>query len=203
LLLGLAVAAAAVALSVGCLEYERRRGRFAGAGTMWLLYLPLLLPQVSFLFGAQVWLLALGISGGWVAVAWSHLLFVLPYVFLCVADPYRAHDPRYDRVARCLGAPPLAAWWRVRLPMLLRPLLYAGAVGFAVGAAQYLPTLVAAGGRVSTLVTEAVALSSGADRRAVAAHALILSVLPLAAFALALALPAWAFRHRRGLRVAP
>ena len=42
--------------------------------------------------------------------------------------------------------------------MLLRPLLIAGAVGFAVSAAQYVPTLFAGGGRFMTLATEALSL---------------------------------------------
>ena len=43
--------------------------------------------------------------------------------------------------------------------MLLRPLLIALAVGFAVSVAQYLPTLFAGGGRFSTLTTEALSLA--------------------------------------------
>ena len=42
----------------------------------------------------------------------------------------------------------------------------AGAVGFAVSAGLYLPTLFAGGGRFVTLTTEAVTLASGGDRRA-------------------------------------
>ena len=38
------------------------------------------------------------------ALIWSHLLFVLPYVFLMLADPYRALDERYRRTGLCLGA---------------------------------------------------------------------------------------------------
>jgi putative thiamine transport system permease protein len=84
--------------------------------------------------------------------------------------------------------------------MLLRPLLTAAAVGFAVSVGQYLPTLLIGGGRVATLTTEAVALASGGDRRLIGVHALAQSAAAFVGFALALAIPALAFRNRRDLR---
>ena len=54
-------------------------------------------------------------------------------------------------------------------------------------------------GRVSTLTTEAVALSSGGDRRLIGVYALSQTIMPLIGFALALALPALLFRDRRGM----
>ena len=62
-----------------------------------LLYLPLLVPQVAFLFGAQVLLVRAELDGALVAVVWAHLIYVLPYLFLSLADPWRALDPRYAR----------------------------------------------------------------------------------------------------------
>jgi putative thiamine transport system permease protein len=168
---------------------------------LWLLYLPLLVPQIGFLFGLQVLLVRLDLDGSWLAVLWSHLIFVLPYVFLSLAEPYRAWDPRYGRSALCLGASPFRVWLAVKLPMLLRPVLIAAAIGLAVSVAQYLPTLFAGAGRVVTLTTEAVTLSAGGDRRLIGAYAVLQMLLPLAGFALAQALPAWLYRDRRGLRV--
>lgn len=187
LLAGLASTAVALLLVLGCLEHERRAGVSPGARGMWLLYLPLLVPQIGFLFGIQVLLIALDLDGGWVALVWSHLLFVIPYVFLVLADPYRALDDRYERAARCLGASPVRVFLRVRLPLLARPIAVAAAIGLSVSVAQYLPTLFAGAGRLPTLTTEAVALASGGDRRAAAVAALAQMLLPLAGFALALA----------------
>ena len=84
----------------------------------------------------------------------------------------------------------------------MRPLLAAGAVGFAVSAGLYLPTIFAGAGRVATLTTEAVTLAAGSDRRVLGAVALTQAALPLAAFALAVMLPEWRARRRRGLAVA-
>jgi putative thiamine transport system permease protein len=189
-------------LAAGCLEHEARYGRRLSNRGLWLLYVPLVVPQIAFLFGTQVLLVMAGLDGTWPALAWSHLVFVLPYVYLALADPYRAWDQRYARSAACLGAPPARVLWRIKLPMLLRPLLVAWAVGFAVSIAQYLPTLFAGAGRLTTLTTEAVGLAAGGDRRLVGVYALLQMLLPLLAFTLALMIPGLAFRNRRGLQVA-
>jgi putative thiamine transport system permease protein len=146
-------------------------------------------------------LIVLNIDGSWLAVAWSHLVFVLPYVFLSLADPYRAWDDRYTRTALCLGSKPWRVLRCVKLPMLLRPILVAVAVGFAVSVGLYLPTLFAGAGRFDTLTTEAVSLAASGNRRVIGAYALMQMSLPILAFVLAAAVPAWIFRHRRGLQV--
>ena len=200
LIAGLAAALIAVVLVLGCLENEQRNARAPGMRALWLIYLPLLVPQVGFLFGAQVLAVRAGIDGTWLALVWSHLLFVLPYVFLSLADPYRALDERYARTALCLGARPGRVFWRIKLPMLLRPVLIAFAVGFAVSVAQYLPTLFAGAGRFATLTTAAVSLAAGGDRRVIGVYAFLQAALPLVLFLAALVLPGWLFRHRRALR---
>jgi len=130
----------------------------------------------------------------------AHLVFVLPYVFLSLADPFRAWDVRMGVIANALGARPDRVLWRVRLPMLLRPILTAAAVGFSVSVGQYLATLLIGGGRVATLTTEAVALASGGDRRAIGVYGLMQTGAALIPFALALIVPAIVWRNRKGLR---
>ena len=199
--LAIAAIAAVVAtvLVLACLENAARRGTHGAAMPAWLVHLPLLVPQIAFVFGLQVLLVRLGLDGTLAAVAWAHLVFVLPYVLLSLADPWRALDRRYSRAAAALGASPARVFLAVKLPILLRPVLTAMAVGVAVSVAQYLPTMAAGAGRVATLTTEAVTLSSGAERRILGAHAVLQAALPLACFALALLVPALVHRGRRGL----
>jgi putative thiamine transport system permease protein len=196
LVAGLLAAGIALLLVLGCLENEQRRGLSLTNRALWLLYTPLLVPQVAFLFGTQVLAIQAGIDATWLALVWSHLLFVLPYVFLTLGDPFRALDTRYARTALCLGARPNRVFWQVKLPMLLRPVLFALAVGFAVSVTQYLPTLFAGGGRFVTLTTEAVGLAAGGDRRVTGVYAFLQALLPLLAFAAALALPRVLLRPR-------
>ncbi len=200
-LLGLGAALIALLLALGCLEREVAYGRGMGSRALWLLYLPLLVPQIGFLFGLQVLFILTGLDGAWPGLLWSHLVFVLPYVFLSLRDPYRAWDPRYGRSALCLGASPWRVFLKVKLPMLARPVLIALAVGFAVSVAQYLPTLFAGAGRFPTLTTEAVAVAAGGNRRLIGAFGVLQMALPLLGFLLAIGLPAWLFRKRRGMAI--
>lgn len=194
--LGLAATLLAVALTIGCLEAETLRRRPLRPGSQLILYLPLLVPPVAFLYGLVQLQAQLGLASGWPAAAFGHSLFVLPYVFLSLAESYRRLDPRWGQVAAALGASRARTFWRVRLPMLASPIAVAAAVGFAVSVGQYLPTLLLGGGRLATLTTEAVSLASGGDRRLTAVYALGQLALPALGFALAAGLPRLLLRHR-------
>jgi putative thiamine transport system permease protein len=200
LLIAGAATGLALLLTLASLEAEHRHGLRPATRALWLLYLPLIVPQVAFLMGFQTLSILARVDGGRVAVILAHLVFVLPYVFLSLSDPWRAWDARQDTVARALGAGPDRVLWAVRLPMLLRPVLIAAAVGFAVSVGQYLPTLLVGAGRVATLTTEAVALAAGGDRRAISVYALAQTAAAFAPFALAVLLPRLLWRNRRGMR---
>ncbi|MBD1544794.1 ABC transporter permease subunit [Labrenzia aggregata] len=202
LLIALPAAVVAIALIVWQLELWTRTGpRRRHAAFRNLMFLPLLVPQISFLFGLQVLFLVAGWDGTYVAVALTHLVFVLPYVFLALSDPWDHLDPRLAKVAATLGASQNRILWSIRLPMLLRPLMVAAAIGFAVSIGQYLPTLMIGAGRIATITTESVALASGGSRSVAAVYAMLQLMLPLLGFVLASVVPAIAFRHRLALRL--
>jgi putative thiamine transport system permease protein len=200
LLAALAATGIALALSVAALEAVATHGRAARPAWLKLTMLPLLVPQAAFLFGVQVVLLALGLDGGWPALIWAHLVFVLPYVLLSLTAPYAAIDPRLADIATCLGASRMRTLLSVKLPILLRPLLAAAAIGMAVSAGQYLTTLFAGGGRLATLATEAITLASGGDRRVMGVFAVVQTALPLLFYAAAILLPRLVWRNRAALR---
>ncbi|MGL5813600.1 MAG: ABC transporter permease [Aeromonas sp.] len=184
----LALASATMALLLVILSLEAQQGR--RPWPLWLICLPLLLPQASLLFGLRLQIDGLGGGIGWGWVLWSQLLFVTPYVYLCLHGPYRQFDGRLSQAALLLGASPWRAWWRVKAPLLARPLLFAFGVGAAVSLAQYLPTLLFGAGRVVTITTEAVAIGSGLNRRLAGLYGLLQLLLPLCVYALVLWLPA-------------
>ncbi len=165
-----------------------------------LLYLPLILPTLPLVAGQYATLLHLQLDGSAIALVWSHLMWVLPYMLLTLIGPYRAVDPRLMRSARALGCNPMQACVRVKWPMLLPPILATLAVGFSVSVAQYLPTMFSGGGRFVTVTTEAVALSAGGNRRVLAVQSLLQIALPLAAFTLAILASQGLGRYRKGLR---
>ena len=186
--IGISSATAALLLTIALLEQERRASLKPRQRHYWLLYAPLLLPQIGFLFGIQTLLVQGGLDGTWSALIWTHFLFVLPYVYLSLSEPWRALDPRYERTALCLGRRPASVLFTLKVPLLVRPIMVALALGFAVSVGQYLPTLFAGAGRFQTLTTEAVALAAGGDRRVVGVYTALQMFLPALGFALALGL---------------
>lgn len=166
-----------------------------------MLYLPLVVPQLSFLFGLQILSLTLGFGASFPLLLFVHLIFVLPYVVLSLSDPWQAFDRRFETIAAGFGKSPWQTLLHIRLPMLMRACLTAFAVGFAVSAGLYLPTLLIGAGRIVTITTEAVALSSGGDRRTIGAYALLQTIIPFAGFAIASLMPQLLFRHRRAMRI--
>jgi putative thiamine transport system permease protein len=197
---GLLSTAVALALTLLCLMREDEtgaRGRRAAA----LIYLPLIVPQAAFLFGLHLLFLLGGFGASLWALVLVHLVFVMPYVFLSLSDPWRAFDRRFEAIAAGLGKSRLETLWRVRLPMLARPVLTACAVGFAVSVGLYLPTVLIGAGRLTTITTEAVALASGGNRRVIGVYAFLQMLLPLAGFAVATLVPALLFRRFRAMRV--
>jgi putative thiamine transport system permease protein len=186
--LSLAVVATILSLilALACLEHERRLSKaVVGAAEKWL-FLPLLVPEVSFLLGLQILLLLIGGNGTWAAVLFMHLLFVFPYVFLTLKDPWRAFDPRYERAGLSLGKSPWAVFRQIKLPLLRGPLAWAAAIGCAVSLSLYLPTVQGGEGRIATLASEAVALSAGGDRRVVGVYGILQALAAGLFFILAL-----------------
>lgn len=193
--------AIAVLLAVLWLSRESGAAGEARRGALFFIYLPLLVPQIAFLFGLQLFFLLTGTVASLPALVLVHLVFVLPYVFLSLSDPWRAFDRRYEAVAAGLGKSRWTVMRAVRLPMLLRAMLTAGSVGFAVSVGQYLPTVLVGAGRLPTITTEAVALAAGGNRRVIGVYAFLQMLLPAAGFLVATLVPALVFRRFRAMRV--
>ncbi len=193
--LGLALAACALGAAV-CLLWLAC-GPARGDGWVWL---PLVLPALPLADGQYRLALYAWLDGDWRTVLWGHLLWVVPWMLFILRPAWRQRDPRLTVVARTLGWGSTRIFWLLTLPSLTRPLLTALAVGFSVSIAQYLPTLWLGAGRIPTLTSQAVALSSGGEAQTLAAQELWQLLLPAVCFTLT-ALLAWlAGRYRRGLR---
>ena len=202
---GLASAFIALVLVIGCLEYEvvlQKKGRKINyEKLLWFAYLPLLIPQIAFIFGVQMVLTAFLMDGYWLSLVGSHLIFVYPYIFLTLSTTYRNFDQRISQLASILSGSKWKAFIQIKLPMLLRPILFSFAIGFSVSVAQYIPTLFIGAGRFTTITTEAVNLASGSDRRIVAVYALCQQLVPLVIFVLAIFIPKALFTNRRDMQV--
>ncbi|WOD07241.1 ABC transporter permease [Marinomonas sp. GJ51-6] len=155
----------------------------------WLIYVPILLPQIGFLFGLHVLLIYLDLNGSLCAIIALHLMYVLPYVYLTLKGPYLAYNEEYLQQANRLNYHPWRHYVTIKLAMLRPALFTAFAMGFSVSIAQYLPTLIAGEGRHSTLTTEAVALAASGDRKKVGSMALLQALFPVIVFWFAQVIP--------------
>ncbi|MDN3609732.1 ABC transporter permease [Vibrio ostreicida] len=158
------------------------RVRFRVYLPRYVIALPMVVPQLSILFGIQITTLYLSGDSYYIWVIWSHVFFAFPFVYLALDGPWQGYDNNYTKAALSLGKTPLLVFIQIKMKLLLPAVLYAWAVGASVSLAQYLPTLMLGGGRITTITTEAVALSSGFDRRVTAIYAIWQAILPFVFF---------------------
>ncbi len=215
LLTGVASAFLGLLLTIGCLEYDVNSGKNQTDQNQirqnkaknyttyihYFLYLPLLVPQITFMAGIQLLLVIMNLDGYWITLMGSHLLFVLPYMFIALSATYLSFDKRVTDQAILLGRSYARVLFIIKLPMLLKPILFSFAIGFSVSVAQYIPTMLVGAGRFTTITTEVVNIASGSDRRIMAVYALIQQCLPLIMFAMAIIIPRILYYNRKGMQV--
>ncbi len=198
LLLGVLVSTNSLVLVLFTLESEQLKPARVVASNAFSvsLFLPLLVPGVAFLYGL-VWFQQLVFQNAvWFHTYIAHMVYVVPYVFLSMAVAYRKFDNRYAMVAQSLGKTPWQVFYHVKLPSLFSAIMVAWALGLAISFSQYLPTLLASGGTLPTVTTEAVASVSGSSTRLTAVYVIIQAVMPLIGFMIAWCMPAIAMRRR-------
>ena len=147
-----------------------------------ILFIPLLVPQISLLFGLQVGLSYFYLDGHIVTVIWLHALYILPYSWLVMAPSYQQFDKRYLWLSASLGKGRLKSFLTVKLPLLIYSFASAFIIGVAVSVALYLPTIFAGAGRVNTVTIEAVTLAASGSRSPAAVAAFMQICLPLLAY---------------------
>ncbi|QRV23862.1 ABC transporter permease [Marinomonas foliarum] len=193
--LTIALVATLMACAISLVMLETKRHNTTGANSSkphvfdWLIYVPILLPQIGFLFGLHVLLIYSNLNGDLCAIIALHLMYVLPYVYLTLKGPYLAYEEEYLLQANRLNHRPWRNYFLVKIAMLKPAILTAFAIGFSVSIAQYLPTLIAGEGRYSTLTTEAVAQAASGDRKQVGSMAMLQALFPIMVFWLAQYIP--------------
>ena len=101
-----------------------------------IITVPLVLPPVvtgvalTSAFGRRTLfgeLTGLGLTSTMAGAILAAAVVATPFLVLTVEGTLRSTDPGYEQLAATLGAPPLARWWRISLP-LARPGVLAGAI---------------------------------------------------------------------------
>ena len=150
-----------VTLWVELTESLNKRNQFLEG----LIFLPLLIPQISFLIGIQSFLISLNFSNFLLPLIIVELFYVIPYAFIILAPAFRAISKDFLKVASSLGKNRFERLIFVKIPMIMPTFLLSIAIGMLVSFALYTPVYFIGAGRVTTLTVEALNLSlSGAKK---------------------------------------
>jgi spermidine/putrescine transport system permease protein len=174
--LALALAAAALAVLLGglmalALGRVRLRG---GRAIALLLALPLTNPEIVLATALLNLFVDLNLPRGPLTLLLSHSLFCLSYAALTLKARLAGFDPSLELAAQDLGAPPLAAFRRVTLPLLAPGLLAASLLSFSLSFDDYVISSFTAGETVTLPLYLA-----GAFQREISPQIQVLSTLVL------------------------
>ncbi|MFO7628251.1 MAG: ABC transporter permease subunit [Prochlorococcaceae cyanobacterium] len=149
--LSLALAASALAVLLGALmALVLARTRLRGAGAIeLLLVLPLTNPEIVLAVGLLNLFVGLDLPRGPLTLLLSHSLFCLSYAAISLKARLAGFDPSLELAAQDLGAPPLAAFRRVTLPLLAPGLLAATLLSFSLSFDDYVISSFTAGETVT------------------------------------------------------
>ena len=191
--LGLALAATLLAVLLGGLmALALERARFRGRRSIELLLaLPLTNPEIVLATALLNLCVGVDLPRGPLTLLLSHSLFCLSYAALTLKARLAGFDSTLELAAQDLGAPPLQAFCRVTLPLLVPGLLAAALLSFSLSFDDYVVSSFTAG----EIVTLPLYLA-GAFQREISPQIQVLSslVLLVSAALLALASP---FRQGR------
>ncbi|MBO1254906.1 ABC transporter permease subunit [Alteromonas sp. 5E99-2] len=182
--IGLTVALVCLGLCVTTLEATSSSIKLRALVTK-LIYVPLLIPMVVFMFGASFIVTLYFEFSPIFSVLLLHFVVVAPYVWIALVQQYEDLDPRLISVAKTLGASQMKVFVEVKLPLLKQTFAVAFALGASISFSQYLPTLLGGSGNIDTITTEAVALASGGSRRLISVYSLIQIIMPMVVFSIA------------------
>ncbi|MFY8148153.1 MAG: ABC transporter permease [Prochlorococcaceae cyanobacterium] len=174
--LGLALAAALLAVLLGGLmALALARARVRGSrGIELLLVLPLTNPEIVLAAALLQLFVGTDLPRGPLTLLLSHSLFCLSYAALTLKARLAGFDPTLELAAQDLGAPPLAAFRRVTLPLLLPGLLAATLLCFSLSFDDYVISSFTAGETVTLPLYLA-----GAFQREISPQIQVLSTLVL------------------------
>jgi spermidine/putrescine transport system permease protein len=174
--LALALAAALLAVLLGGLM-ALALARARVAGQRWLeilLALPLTNPEIVLATALLNLFAGVGLPRGPLTLLLAHSLFCLSYAALTLKARLAGIDPTLELAAQDLGAPPLAAFRRVTLPLLAPGLLAATLLSFSLSFDDYVVSSFTAGETITLPLYLA-----GAFQREISPQIQVLSTLVL------------------------
>ena len=135
------------------------------------------------------------------AVVLALLFETLPFVVRAVQPVLLTMEPDMEEAARCLGAGPLACFWRVVLPTLTPAILAGAALAFARAVGEFGSVVLVSGNlpyRTEVASVHVFNLIESDDPGGAAAVSVVLLALSVAVLAAINLAQGWRTRHARG-----
>jgi putative spermidine/putrescine transport system permease protein len=175
------------------------RARFPGQGVVLaLLIAPMVVPVVIIAVGVYFAFAPLGLNDGYAGLILAHATLGAPFVVITVLAALSGFDRSLLRAASNLGAPPITAFARVMLPLILPGVLSGAVFAFAASFDEVVVALLIAGPGQRTLPRQMFAGINDNISLTIAAAATMLIAVSIAFMALV----AWLHARSRRLAVA-
>jgi spermidine/putrescine transport system permease protein len=116
-----------------------------------LVMLPIIIPEIAMAVAALTLFLAMGLSLSLSTIIVSHIVFCVAYVTLTVMGRMEGMDPKLEEAAQDLGAPPMVAFFKVTLPLLMPGIIAGCLLAFVLSLDDFIITQFTAGVGDTTL----------------------------------------------------
>lgn len=128
------------------------RARFPGQGLLLaLLISPMVVPVIIIAVGVYFAFAPLGLTDGYAGLILAHATLAVPFVVITVLATLSGFDRTLLRAAASLGAPPLTAFRRITLPLILPGVVSGAVFAFAASFDEVVVALLIAGPGQRTL----------------------------------------------------
>ena len=145
----------------------------------WIIFIPLFIPQISFLIGIQSFIIIFNYNSYVIALIFVQLFYVIPYCFIILAPALREVKSDYIKVASSLGKNRIDRLFKIKVPLVLPSLLTSFAIGMIVSFALYVPVYFIGAGRITTLTVEALNLALSGSKQDLGVATFFQILLPI------------------------
>jgi putative spermidine/putrescine transport system permease protein len=154
LIIGIASTALSMVLgTLAALGLAQWKSRFKPL-VLALVLSPIVVPVVITAVGLYFFFAPIGLTGNYLGLILAHTVLATPFVVITVGATLQSFDTNLSRAAASLGAPPLYAFRRVILPLILPGLASGALFAFATSFDEVVVVLFMAGPEQRTLPLE-------------------------------------------------
>jgi putative thiamine transport system permease protein len=130
-----------------------------------LIFIPLFIPQISFLIGVQTFLINIDFTNYLIALIAIEILYVIPYCFILLGPALRGVNKDFISIGASLGKNRLERLFLIKIPLITSSLLTSFGIGIIISLSLYTPVYFIGAGRVTTLTVETLNLAISSSRQ--------------------------------------